>query len=384
MTTFEQLRSETSDELSERGGCPASYPRWTVRKITVATLCVTLFPLALVFLRDSCVRQPVTPVFTAMSSTTGPESDGERTVAEWTKYVTQSLSASPFDGNITGFRILSWVERPLLQDTVVTSRALLMRFGKLSPSDLPAGTADRVGPGFSAVAHRAAPGVYRLEMLEEAEKGRKLALVIPVFRGRQTELVIHRDAEGALQINLCAPRALDPRGRSAETLERLGGAQRDVVNSEGHSARVRLKELAEPVIDDPIGATLAAYFLTIDRRTKELASAAADLTERFPELPDGYVLRALAAEIAGDDQAALCAYHCALDRGLPVLLPFLDYLWDGVEAARKQPLKKIDLDKTRFGKLLREARKSRVPYQLWSVWDLGVPRADQLETAAVR
>jgi hypothetical protein len=383
MSVSEQLPPATSDVLSDPGRCCASHRHWTLRKAATATmLCVTVFSLVLVVLRDTSFRHAGTAAFTTMPNMSVVRS--ERTVAEWNKFVAESLSINPLEKSETGFRILSWIEEPPVQEVAAPSRALRLRFGSLEPSDDRDGALERVGTDFSTVVHRAHPGIYRLEIVEEAGDGRKLALVIPVLHGRQTELVMHRDAKGVLQFNLYAPQALDPVARSAETLERLGGAQRDVVISEGHSARLRLNELAKPVVDDPIGATLAAYFLTIDRRPKELARAAADLTERFPELPDGYVLRGLAAEVAGDDQAALAAYRCALDRGLPVLLPFLDYLWDGIKAKRREPYQKIDLEKTRFGKLLREVRKSRVPYQLWSIWDLGVARDHELETATVR
>jgi hypothetical protein len=292
-------------------------------------------------------------------------------VGDWSRFVARTLQRDALPPGEQGFRLMLGVEPPAHPRTGEPFPAMQSRFGPLGGAAEPLAHCDRETPYVGVVRRTARPGMYRLEIGDGSGQGRTLGLAVPVFTGRLTELVLHRDLEGVLHLNYYAPQTGDPRGRSPEVLEPLAGAQRDVESSAGASARDRIEQLANPVIDDPIGAVLSAYFLTLDGRPEDLAPAAADLVKRFPDLPDGYVLEGLAAEVAENPRAAVGSYRRALDRGLPVLLPFLEYLWEGARTRRADPSLVLDLGSTRYGNLLRTAQKSRVPYQLWTAWELG-------------
>jgi hypothetical protein len=295
----------------------------------------------------------------AMSSPTAPGQ--ERRKGAWEDFVEQQLLDSALPHSQVGIRIHFAVEGMSRGDADKLRGKL--KFGllhdpveALSPPVFETTDCDEVA--VVRLERPAAP--YRLRF-EFPENRRDVA--IRVFQQRQTELVLHRDAEGLLHLRQYAPRAEG--GREPLVMKKLGEVQRQIEDDRGHEARKTLDELEQLRADDPVALSVRAYLLNLDGHPKRLEQVAKRLVKDYPDLPDGHVALASVAQVSNDRQAIITEYRNALSLGLPMLLPFLESLWNGAR------LYQMDLGSEQpYGTQLTDAAQNRIQNQLWSAWRL--------------
>jgi hypothetical protein len=203
-------------------------------------------------------------------------------------------------------------------------------------------------------------GPYRLRF--DFPKHR-VDVAVRVIHEHQTELVVHRDARGLLHLRQYAPRA--DAERQPLVIRKLGEVQRLIEGGLGSKARKTLDELEQLRVDDPVAVSLGAYLACLDGQPERLKRAANRLANDYPDLPDGHVALASIAQTLSDRETIIKEYRTALNQGLPLLLPFLESLWNGAR------LYQMDLGPNQpFGTQLSDAAENRIQNQLWSAWRL--------------
>ncbi len=199
-------------------------------------------------------------------------------------------------------------------------------------------------PRIAAAAVEKTPGYYAVSGWFGGILAR---IAIPVLRGRATNLVIHRDGRGEVAAYVFMPPAMASGGdillqRRLELAQRyLQAGEVDAVlavltprpatQSETEGNQMELRILADR--RDPVAEMLAGYaalrHAELHRGSQTavawgvVEAAASALTDRFPELSDGYVLQAALSESRDDGPSAAEASQHALDAGLPLFAPGL-------------------------------------------------------------
>jgi hypothetical protein len=194
------------------------------------------------------------------------------------------------------------------------------------------------------------------------------AVEFPVMKldNRRSDVVVYGNAEGRLTVSQFAPLIRRDRRdrRSVETLALQSRLQCDLSLGHAQSATRLLSALQDE--SDPITTSIQAYISLGRQIPRGAANLALTRSDDFRELPDLYVYKGVIAEAGHPGKsvpkAAAAEYAAALDRGLPLLLPFLEVLWDAIRRDTSIAAG------SRYTEILRRIAPKCLRYQLWSAW----------------
>jgi hypothetical protein len=260
-----------------------------------------------------------------------------------------------------GFRIALTADLPGSGVALAWLRETQLWIGPLDPRD---GDLDRLLPkppgvnGASLFWPAEKLGAYRLRIVGP---GTRAEFALSLLKDRQGALAITCDAEGRVRLAQFAPAVGDDQ-RSPDLVSKIEQVQNDLIRGEAPAVPELIKDLERRGVTDPVVASIKAALTSQNQGTKALALEADRLISQFPDLPDGHVARARAFEAVNDDRRARDGYRKALTLGLPILLPFLQYLWNGVR------VQGIRLEETRYGHILQQVVDRKFPLQIWSAW----------------
>lgn len=203
-------------------------------------------------------------------------------------------------------------------------------------------------------------GPYRLRIDRPHSGGiEQTNLASTVLPNRISELIIEQSTTGKFRISQFAPEAHPTKPLAPEVTFKLHQLESDLQDGQPRRVPTLLAELKAAELVEPICLTLAANVASYDTNPRAFAVIAKDVMTAFPLLPDGYVARARAHEVARQPEEAKAAYRAALDRGLPVLSFFTRLLLDGVgRYAIEHP--RVDR--------IREVTNRQIPGLIWTAW----------------
>ena len=215
---------------------------------------------------------------------------------------------------------------------------------------------------------RAEPGPYLLSVGKES----RALFALQVLPGRTCDVALYREPDGWLNLSQFMPSTTNP--TPSETVYVLGRLQCDMLAGHSRTPRAILGAQGSRLVDDPVAAAFAAL-LALSRPDEEAAKAGKDVdsltgvwlegARRFQDLPDFLVARALMLE-SGDrtpltTSLAEAAYREALDRGLPILLPFFEAAWAAAESSER-------VAGARYAPAARALARYRVGSQVWTAF----------------
>ena len=217
-------------------------------------------------------------------------------------------------------------------------------------------------------------GPYVLTLQEADPRGKsELHFGLMKFPNRRLDVVFYRNAAGRLTLSQFAPvsaESIDVPFRVAEsrTFALLSRLQCDLAAGDARTTPHVLSALSTD--RDPITVAIRAYMTLVRSSATDLKQTAEILQKIAPEMPDVLVLKGMIAETSPEAKrgagklppAAAEAYRRALNQGLPVLMPFLEILWDAIQRDRAMALE------TRYGSILQQIMPKRLRFQLWSAW----------------
>lgn len=203
-------------------------------------------------------------------------------------------------------------------------------------------------------------GPYRLRIErprgDEIERTNLASNVLP---NRVSELIIEQSAAGKFRISQFAPEAHPTKPLAPEVVFKLHQLESDLQDGQPRRVPSLLAELKVAELVEPIFLTVSANVASYDTGWESLDAAASVLMRAFPRLPDGYVAKARALDVAQQPEAAKVAYRAALDRGLPVLSFFSRLLMDGIG--------RYAIEHPRVARLL-EVTDRQIPGLIWTAW----------------
>jgi uncharacterized caspase-like protein len=214
--------------------------------------------------------------------------------------------------------------------------------------------------GSSAFREEIESGDYWLAI--ETLKQEPIVLALKLLPQRETIIIVEATAK-AKRISQYS-RALteeteDAKADDADNVRRLDLAHRFYLNGRLDHALSFAQSLTDSPAIDPLAACLAGYLSLMMDLPEQVPSMARRLIESFPELADGYLLRAEYEEGQQNHEAAAEFYRAAAERGLPIVSEGLVKLLDGIARYEiEHPLKNL---------LVRMVKK-RVRGMIWSAW----------------
>jgi hypothetical protein len=211
--------------------------------------------------------------------------------------------------------------------------------------------------GLAEYAQPAAPGPHWVSV--EVPEQKPIVSALMVLPQHLSMLIFDREADGEIRLFQYLPR-LEPQVdvelgklRQLELIQRfilqgrLGRAY-DLIND---SPRVRQT--------DPLAECMAGYVLLGLGKTEELGDTVDPIINSYPELSDGYVLKAEYEARRRNGDAAEAAYRTALDHGVPTFADGLVLLFGAVH--------EYDIQNPRVDVLTR-VFENRCAWLLWSTW----------------
>jgi hypothetical protein len=201
------------------------------------------------------------------------------------------------------------------------------------------------------------PGPYVLEMIGFGER---INFALTVLEGYRCEFAVLQGPGSGIRITQFAC-SLNEDAPSTDFRRSFSDLQ--LALQEGQTpAKTILAQLSDWKYSDPVALAVETHLRSFQKDQHAFRKAAERLAGEHSRLPDGHVALARTGDpyAQPDHQNAAAAYRRALDLGLPILMPFLEMLWEGV--------RRYEIKHDRIG-LLEKVFRSRLTGILWSAWN---------------
>jgi hypothetical protein len=183
-----------------------------------------------------------------------------------------------------------------------------------------------------------------------------------------TKMVVSQDEEGIVQISETMISRNSGGIPGPVDLRRLEEIENMLSKGRLSSAAEHIKTHIEAQKPDPIGGSIAAYYLLTRQRDLDALGNLSDRMLAYESLSDSQIIRAAYLVATKRDGELSGVIQKALELGPPVYEPWLEYLAGRVDQLKPPPdPARVRLLKARV-RLPKEMTARAVPGSLWSAW----------------